>query len=556
MKKKFKNLSFFFLLITFLSNYSWAGESANGPQCYDLFKQIKNEWREKDLWAGETENFFDYGFEVLDEKGTIENISIRSKTNHLIVGQITDPSIINKIKVGDIIISIGDQDTSLIKDEDNYSFFDEIETESAWYSDYDDQFYKENEISELDGYKVALVSGSPVEQVEKVEVKLKRNGKEIIYDLPKLERTKFDETVFTRIKNISKINIKDSTFTVKLSTLIDNYIDTNESYDEEDRDDAPYLGSVIIDNLIFKDDEGDWTYTVCNKVDRKVLEDLRIPLPGADLIIENTTSLNQNLINSYINIEPWSERIGDDTENEYAKIAAQIDGTYIIRNDFKLNNFPFDRQKLKIIYSALQEIDEYEISHKYNTYGALEYFIQNQNINGWDIIGYDLYNEIVEDERNTFISRAVIELDIERQHGYYIYKVIIPILLILMVCWSVVWVDPKELEARLTITIVCLLSLIAYNFVIDSELPKLEYLTVMDWIILISYVYATIPNFLSVISFKLYKSNRNLSNKIEKISKRYGATSYIFLIIMIVIINGNLNPEYSSSMLSWFVGRS
>ena len=66
----------------------------------------------------------------------------------------------------------------------------------------------------------------------------------------------------------------------------------------------------------------------CNKVDRKVLEDLRIPLPGADFIIENTTSLNQNLINSYINIEPWSERIGDDTETEYAKIAAQIDGTY------------------------------------------------------------------------------------------------------------------------------------------------------------------------------------------------------------------------------------
>ena len=74
MRRKFRTLSFFFLLITFLSNYSWAGESANGPQCYDLFKQIKNEWREKDLWAGETENFFDYGFEVLDEKGTIENI--------------------------------------------------------------------------------------------------------------------------------------------------------------------------------------------------------------------------------------------------------------------------------------------------------------------------------------------------------------------------------------------------------------------------------------------------------------------------------------------------
>ena len=47
----------------------------------------------------------------------------------------------------------------------------------------------------------------------------------------------------------------------------------------------------------------------------------------------------------------------------------------------------------------------------------------------------------------------------------------------------------KELEARLTITIVCLLSLIAYNFVIDADLPKLEYLTIMDYIILVSYIY-------------------------------------------------------------------
>ena len=124
-----------------------------------------------------------------------------------------------------------------------------------------------------------------------------------------------------------------------------------------------------------------------------------------------------------------------------------------------------------------------------------------------------------------------------------------------MVCWSVVWVDPRELEARLTITIVCLLSLIAYNFVIDSELPKLEYLTVMDWIILVSYFYATIPNFISVISFRLYKTNRPLSDKIELYSKKYGASSYVVLTLVIIIINANLFPENSSAMISWMAGK-
>ena len=57
-----------------------------------------------------------------------------------------------------------------------------------------------------------------------------------------------------------------------------------------------------------------------------------------NVFIKNTTALNQNLINSFIHIEPWSKRIGDDTEKDYAKIASQINGTYIIQNDFNLQN--------------------------------------------------------------------------------------------------------------------------------------------------------------------------------------------------------------------------
>ena len=66
------------------------------------------------------------------------------------------------------------------------------------------------------------------------------------------------------------------------------------------------------------------------------------------------------------------------------------------------------------------------------------------------------------------------------------------------------WLDPKEVRSKLTISIVCLLSLIAYNFVIDNELPKLEYLTIMDWIILSSYLFAS--------TFK-YACNNYISNE-------------------------------------------
>ena len=158
------------------------------------------------------------------------------------------------------------------------------------------------------------------------------------------------------------------------------------------------------------------------------------------------------------------------------------------------------------------------------------------------------------DPENIARDGIQIEIELERKHVYYIFKVIFPIVLILTVCWSVVWINPKEIEARLTITIVCLLSLIAYNFVIDEELPKLEYLTVMDWIVLTSYVYATIPNFLSIYSFA-NRSSMLVTDKVDSLSKKFGLSSYLIIIVFIIFLNANFNPENSSGLIGWMAFR-
>ena len=151
--------------------------------------------------------------------------------------------------------------------------------------------------------------------------------------------------------------------------------------------------------------------------------------------------------------------------------------------------------------------------------------------------------------KDVFLNQLNVILEIERQSSYYVYKIILPIILILMVCWSVIWITPKELESRLTVTIVCLLSLIAYNFVIDKEIPKLEYLTIMDWIIFTSYVFATIPNFLCIISFKLFSSNKKLCMTIENKAKYFGPISYVVIILLIITYNVSLEPDNSVQAL-------
>ena len=73
----------------------------------------------------------------------------------------------------------------------------------------------------------------------------------------------------------------------------------------------------------------------------------------------------------------------------------------------------------------------------------------------------------------------------------------------------------------------------------------------MDYIILVSYVYATIPNFLSIYSFELQKKNRKLTERYELYEKKYGLPSYLIIIILIILINANLSPDHAISSLSW-----
>ena len=149
-----------------------------------------------------------------------------------------------------------------------------------------------------------------------------------------------------------------------------------------------------------------------------------------------------------------------------------------------------------------------------------------------------------------------LEIDIERKSGYYLYKVILPIVIILIVCWASLWIRPQELESKLTITIVCLLSLIAYNFIIDGEIPKLAYLTIIDWIILTSYFYAALPNILGIYFYNLYVRKKNTKLlKFERIAKKYGIISYLLAVIFIIFFNVSTNYENASTMFAWLVAK-
>jgi len=72
----------------------------------------------------------------------------------------------------------------------------------------------------------------------------------------------------------------------------------------------------------------------------------------------------------------------------------------------------------------------------------------------------------------------------DRRAGYFIGKVIIPLLLIVAMSWVVFWIDPKAFGTMISVAITAMLTLIAYRFAVGANLPKVDYMTRLDLFIL------------------------------------------------------------------------
>ena len=77
----------------------------------------------------------------------------------------------------------------------------------------------------------------------------------------------------------------------------------------------------------------------------------------------------------------------------------------------------------------------------------------------------------------------------------YLWKVIFPLVLIVMMSWSGFWIDPVNANSQINVAVTSMLTLIAYRFTVDTQLPRLPYMTRLDLFFLIS----TLLVFLSLI---------------------------------------------------------
>ena len=117
-------------------------------------------------------------------------------------------------------------------------------------------------------------------------------------------------------------------------------------------------------------------------------------------------------------------------------------------------------------------------------------------------------------------SRLICAITASRRYAYYVWKIIIPLILIVIVSWSVFWISIKEIGTQLTVAVTAMLTVVAFHFLVSGDLPQIAYQTRLDRYILICYIIVFLAVLESVITHILDSTERtNAARRVAQVSR-------------------------------------
>jgi hypothetical protein len=171
------------------------------------------------------------------------------------------------------------------------------------------------------------------------------------------------------------------------------------------------------------------------------------------------------------------------------------------RYDFRL--FPLDRQTLRIV------LDTYP----WRADGGRVLLTESTNR-----MGFDRRFEMAEWELGKVDSgigpaadpKFWMEIHVARRSGFYLWKIILPLVIIVCVAWSTFWLTRDALAQRQRQVATAVLTLVAFQFTAVGDLPRVPYLTIMDRVMLWSYIAVGATFISNVLSARLYRKHSDL----------------------------------------------
>jgi len=181
-------------------------------------------------------------------------------------------------------------------------------------------------------------------------------------------------------------------------------------------------------------------------------------------------------------------------------IRRKPDGTVVFWEDFEddltmqmsFHRFPFDEQVLPVVLQPF--LDERGVVDPVPDPGQTGINSQPWALLAqWKMLGMKAVPaESVLGGKGGSIPEIDFNMVIKRRYGYYIWKVFLPLFIMVIVSYCALWIKETDAAAQFSVALSSTLTMVAFLFVISGNLPHLPYLTYIDAFFLICFVFSAL----------------------------------------------------------------
>lgn len=191
-----------------------------------------------------------------------------------------------------------------------------------------------------------------------------------------------------------------------------------------------------------------------------------------------------------------------------------------------MRKFPFDQQRLKAIFELVGfSADEVELQ------------LQSDNIDQVKTLFPLPQWSIGEINSSVASGSLVVSIDVERKPFYIIRLVVIPLIVIVLLSFSVFWMDRSSLGDRLNISFIGILTGVAYLLVTSDYLPKISYFTLIHGFLNLSYIMMCATVVINLVVGSLDKQgSSDAGDKVDLLCRWIFPLVYFGLLIIMFVV--------------------
>ena len=209
-----------------------------------------------------------------------------------------------------------------------------------------------------------------------------------------------------------------------------------------------------------------------------------------------------------------------------------------ITSTFHLKPFPFDRQKLEILVHPFTDQQRIVVFAQSDlpVWTAAE-FRSYSSLESWQFesLTYELGTAASQFGRHS-VSEARFDTTVARRSEFYLWKVFLPLLLMVIVSWSVFWFDPPEVSSQVQIAVTSILTIIAFALAISLTLPRVPYLTFADAFFLTCYIFAFVAMVeLTAVHIAWRGDKRKVAAKIRGTARWLVPSAFVIVNVVLIV---------------------